>query len=67
VLSALLPTPDAPVIGAGVGRFLAKELARRLRQPYLSFAALIDAAPAVAEMAADCAPAAAVALLRGRG
>jgi len=67
VLSALLPPSDAPVIGAGVGRFLAEELARRLRQRYLGFAALVDAEPAVAALAADCAPAAAVALLRGCG
>jgi probable H4MPT-linked C1 transfer pathway protein len=65
VLSAFIPLPDAPLVGAGVGRFLGAELARRMRRPYRSVAALIPADPAVAELAADCAPAAAVALLLG--
>ncbi|HYB08632.1 MAG TPA: hydantoinase/oxoprolinase family protein [Alphaproteobacteria bacterium] len=63
VLSAFLPAPDAPIVGAGVGRFIGEELASRLRRPYRSVAALIPAEPAVAEAAADCAPSAAVALL----
>jgi len=63
VLSALPLTPTATVVGAGVGRFLAEELARRLRRPYKSFAAVVPAEPAVAELAADCAPAVAVAML----
>jgi probable H4MPT-linked C1 transfer pathway protein len=53
----------APIIGAGVGRFLAATLARRLGRPYLSYACVIPAAAGVAEPAADCAPAAAMALL----
>lgn len=63
LLSAFLPPADAPIVGAGVGRFLVEELARRLGRPYRSFAALIPVEPAAAEHAADCAPAAAVALL----
>ena len=57
--------PDgAPLVGAGVGRFLAPEIARRLDRPYRSFADIIDAAtPALAEAAADAAPAASLALL----
>jgi probable H4MPT-linked C1 transfer pathway protein len=55
--------PEAPVIGAGCGRFLAKRLAQALARPYRDFAELIDAAPEVREMAARCAPAVAVALL----
>ena len=55
--------PDAPVIGAGCGRFLAATLAGRLERPYRDFADLIDCAPEAREMAARCAPAVAVALL----
>ncbi len=62
VLSASALPASAPVIGAGVGRFVAKALADRLQRPYRSFADLIPA-PGCAERAADCAPAAAVALL----
>lgn len=42
-LSRGLLTPAAPFIGAGVGRFLVQELARRLRHPYLDFADLFPA------------------------
>ncbi len=64
VLSAAGLPSDAPVIGAGVGRFLAVALARRLRRPYQGFETIVDAADeTVSALAADCAPAAAVALL----
>jgi probable H4MPT-linked C1 transfer pathway protein len=62
-LSLLAARPEAALIGAGVGRFLVEELARRVGRPYRSFAAMVPAERAVAEAAADCAPAAAVALL----
>jgi probable H4MPT-linked C1 transfer pathway protein len=55
--------PDAPVIGAGCGRFLANQLASRLGRHYIDFADLIEVAPEAHEMAARCAPAVAVALL----
>ncbi len=54
---------DAPVIGAGCGRFMAKQLAARLGRSYLDFAAMLDVAPEAREIAARCAPAVAVALL----
>jgi len=54
---------DAPVIGAGCGRFLAETLAKRLNQPYRDFSGMIDCDEAAREMASRCAPAAAVALL----
>jgi probable H4MPT-linked C1 transfer pathway protein len=54
---------DAPVIGAGCGRFLAQTLADRLGRPYRDFVDLIDCAPEMGDMAAVCAPAVAVALL----
>jgi uncharacterized hydantoinase/oxoprolinase family protein len=60
-------SPDAPVIGAGCGRFIARRLAKRLGRRYLDFGDLIDAAPETREMAARCAPAVAVALLAGKG
>lgn len=56
---------NAPVIGAGCGRFLATALAERLGRQYLDFAGIVDAAPEAREMAARCAPAVAVALLAG--
>jgi probable H4MPT-linked C1 transfer pathway protein len=55
--------PDAPMIGAGCGRFLAKHLAQALGRPYVDCAELIGAAPDAREGAARCAPAVAVALL----
>ena len=72
MLPAVLPSEyalpqDAPVVGAGCGRFVAKALAERLGRPYLDFAEIIDAAPEAREMAARCAPAVAVALLAATG
>jgi probable H4MPT-linked C1 transfer pathway protein len=54
---------DAPVIGAGCGRFIARQIAERLGRPYRDFAELIDCAPETRETAAVCAPAVAVSLL----
>lgn len=54
---------DAPVIGAGCGRFLASQLANRLDRPYRDFAEIIDCEPDARDMAWICAPAAAMALL----
>ena len=54
---------DAPIIGAGCGRFLAETLAARLERPYRDFADMIDCAAEAHEMAARCAPAVAVGLL----
>ncbi len=53
--------PDsAPLIGAGVGRFMVKLCAEQLARPYLEFDALLDNSH---QHAADHAPAVAVALL----
>jgi len=57
---------NAPVIGAGCGRFIAKGLAERLGRPYRDFGDLIDCAKEAREMAARSAPAVAVALLSER-
>jgi probable H4MPT-linked C1 transfer pathway protein len=63
VLSAVPLGPSAPVVGCGVGRFIAQDLAGRLRRPYRDLADLIPSVSAeVAAQAANCAPAAAVGL-----
>jgi len=65
---------DAPLVGAGVGRFLVRRAAQRQERSYLDLSELITAVgpetkdadqsySAVAAAAADCAPATAVALL----
>jgi (4-(4-[2-(gamma-L-glutamylamino)ethyl]phenoxymethyl)furan-2-yl)methanamine synthase len=55
--------PEAPVIGAGCGRFIARDIAERLGRAYCDFAELVDCAPRAKDMAACCAPAVAVGLL----
>jgi probable H4MPT-linked C1 transfer pathway protein len=58
---------EAPLVGAGVGRFLVRELAARLQRPYVDFSDLFSMATSQTEFrAADCAPAAAVACLAAR-
>jgi probable H4MPT-linked C1 transfer pathway protein len=57
---------EAPVIGAGCGRFIARLIAERLGRPYYDFAELLDCAPDARETAAVCAPAVAVGLLAER-
>ncbi len=54
---------SAPLIGAGGGRFLLPEVARRLRRPYEDLAGLIAADGSGREWSAVCAPAVAVAWL----
>ncbi|GAB4256384.1 MAG: hydantoinase/oxoprolinase family protein [Methylomicrobium sp.] len=57
-------TREHPFVGAGVGRFLVKQLAANLGHPYVDFNELFDqSAVASAMTAADCAPAIAVACL----
>jgi probable H4MPT-linked C1 transfer pathway protein len=55
--------PDAPLVGAGAGRFLLRGLAAALGRTYRDFAELVEGAPEAREEAAISAPAAAVALL----
>lgn len=62
-LSRGLLDDDAPVVGAGTGRFLAMELAVRLRRPYRDFVSLFAGAEADPEWISTCAPAVAVAYL----
>ena len=61
VLSRGLIGDDAPVVGAGIGRFLADTLAARLGRPFFEFATLVSGAPETWEWAAAGAPAAAAA------
>jgi (4-(4-[2-(gamma-L-glutamylamino)ethyl]phenoxymethyl)furan-2-yl)methanamine synthase len=58
----LLPSGD-PVIGAGVGRGIVRQLAARMGRPFIAFDELIEAVPEARSKACDCAPASAVALL----
>jgi len=54
----------APLVGAGVGRFLVRELAGRLQRPYLDFSDLFLMSTRQNDFRiADCGPAAAVACL----
>ncbi len=66
VLSRGLIGEEAPVVGAGAGRDAAARLAARLERPYVAFETLIEATPDARERAADCAPAAALALIAVR-
>ncbi|MGZ8191029.1 MAG: hydantoinase/oxoprolinase family protein [Methylococcaceae bacterium] len=54
---------SCPLIGAGVGRFLVKQLALNLGHPYLDFSDLFPISPSTGITTADCAPAVAVACL----
>jgi len=57
---------NSPLIGAGVGRFLVKQIALNLGRPYLDFSDLFPAFLTQSGMStADCAPAVAVACLAG--
>ena len=53
----------APLIGAGIGAFLVREIAREKRLGYRAFAELVDIDGATAEAVTHVAPAVAVALL----
>lgn len=52
-----------PLVGAGAGRFLVRELARRSGREYVDFSQLVAGDPQVRDWAAVCAPAYAVARL----
>ncbi len=58
-----LPRAPEYLVGAGVGRFLLPEVARRLEMPYRDFSEFVPGAGTTAFDPADCAPAAALALL----
>ncbi len=58
-----VPHPRAPLVGAGVGRFLVREVAAELGRPYFDFSDFFHDAAQHRFSVADCAPAAAVASL----
>jgi probable H4MPT-linked C1 transfer pathway protein len=56
--------PDgAPIVGAGAGVQVVREIARRLNRDYVAFDALLDVTQEARADASQCAPAAALALL----
>lgn len=63
VLSARNAPRHAPLLGAGVGRFMVQRLAERVGRPYLDAGLLLAGSRRLAAEAADCAPAVAVARL----
>ena len=63
VLSRGELAPDAPVVGAGIGRFLTQALSERLGRAHLDFESLIAARADLGQAVAHAAPAAAVGLL----
>ena len=63
VLSRGLLHASAPIVGAGAGRGIIRELAARIGRPFVAFDDLIEAVPEARSKACDCAPASAVALL----
>jgi (4-(4-[2-(gamma-L-glutamylamino)ethyl]phenoxymethyl)furan-2-yl)methanamine synthase len=64
VVLAREPLPaDAPLVAAGVGRFLVADLAVRLGRRYLDFASLLPEPGREPELVSNCAPAVAVAWL----
>jgi len=57
---------DAPVIGAGIGRFVAAKAASALGRPMADFGDLLPAVNGLGGVVSDCAPAVAVAWLAQR-
>ena len=55
--------PDAPVVAAGIGAGIVREIARRLGRDCIGFDSLLDVTPDARDAASQCAPAAALALL----
>lgn len=66
VLSSADLDKSAPLVGAGIGCFLACDLAEAMARPYVDFAMLVEGSETAKEWAACCAPAVAVALLAAR-
>lgn len=65
-LSRRTLSQNSPLIGAGVGRFLVKQIALNIGRPYLDFSDLFPESLVQSGMStADCAPAVSVACLAG--
>jgi probable H4MPT-linked C1 transfer pathway protein len=67
VLSRGLLDDDAPLVGAGAGSFLVREMAMHMGQPYIEAATLASDLPQLAEWAGVCFPAFSVAWLARGG
>jgi len=63
VVSCAALEDTAPLVGAGVGRFLVEKLAQRCMRPYIDMLSLVNTNRLAAGDPADCAPAVAVAQL----
>jgi probable H4MPT-linked C1 transfer pathway protein len=63
VVSSATALGDAPIVGAGIGDHVVREVARRLGRRHVAFDTLLDVAQETRSAALHCAPAAAVALL----
>lgn len=62
-LSRFAFSADAPIVGAGAGRFIAEEIARRMQRPFVDFSSLVKSDMALKKKISTCAPAVAVGLL----
>jgi probable H4MPT-linked C1 transfer pathway protein len=63
VLSRGIISEDAPMVGAGIGRFVLERVAARFNRAFVPFESCFDVTPECADAVSDCAPAAAVAKL----
>ena len=63
VLSTVAVPAESPVVSAGIGEAVVREVARRLGRPCIGIGSLFEAVPEVRGRAAQCAPAAALALI----
>jgi probable H4MPT-linked C1 transfer pathway protein len=63
VISGAPALRDAPIVGAGIGTGVVREIARRLGRDFVAFETLLEVAPQARVAASHCAPAAALALL----
>jgi (4-(4-[2-(gamma-L-glutamylamino)ethyl]phenoxymethyl)furan-2-yl)methanamine synthase len=63
VLSRGIIPDDAPIVGAGIGRFVVERIAARFSRRFVPFESCFDADADCARAISDCAPAAAVAKL----
>jgi probable H4MPT-linked C1 transfer pathway protein len=63
VLSSGVVADKAPIVGAGIGRFVLKRIAARFGRAFIPFESCFDATSECANAVSDCAPAAAVAKL----
>jgi probable H4MPT-linked C1 transfer pathway protein len=54
---------SAPIVGAGIGNIVVREVARRLERKHVAFDSIINVAPHARDQASHCAPAAALACL----